>query len=211
VINRIIRSNTLKIEDLTVQEGPVGDFVQATKAAVGGAKKAFTQTRAKQRSDLGKQVPKGTNVVGMDNKTYVWHGAQWIGQDGKVARKDIAPQLTQAAIRQADSGIMKGIGMVAKGLGKGVGKIAKGVKSAAGATAQAYQGTVTGMKRGQDAYKQSMIGRWQDKVAPTPSDGLPGAIHSQLTGGDKVRKWEQEIAKHRQAVQAKKLATKQVS
>lgn len=205
----------MKIEDLTVQEGPVGDFVQATKAAVGGAKKAFTQTRAKQRSDLGKQIPKGTNVMGMDNKTYVWHGAQWIGQDGKVARKDIAPQLTQAAIRQADSGIMKGIGMVAKGLGKGVGKIAKGVgkgvKSAAGATAQAYQGTVTGMKRGQDAYKQSMIGKIQDKVAPTPSGGLPGAIHGQLTGGDKVRKWEQEIDKHRQAVQAKKLATKKVS
>ena len=204
----------MKIEDLTVQEGPVGDFVQATKAAVGGAKKAFTQTRAKQRSDLGKQIPKGTNVVGMDGNTYVWHGQQWIGPKG-VARKDIAPQLTQAAIRQADGGIMKGIGMVAKGLGKGVGKIAKGVskgvKSAAGATAQAYQGTVTGMKRGQDAYRQSMIGKIQDKVAPTPSDGIPGAIHGQLTGGDKVRKWEQEIEKHRQAVQAKKLATKKVS
>lgn len=205
----------MKMNDVIDEAGVFTQLKKGIQGAVKGAKAGYQQG-VKQAKAQGPVVPKGTNVVGLDNNTYVWHGAQWINsKTGRVASRDVAPHLTAVAQRQGQGGIMKGLGMVAKGVGSGIAKgasaLGKGAKSVGSTVGQAYKGTVTGMKRGQDEYEKSLIGKLQQKVAPTPNDGLPGFVHGQMTGGEKVRRWEQEIEKHRAVQKAQKAAKKAAS
>lgn len=194
----------MKLNEFTqIEEGPIGDFVDNVKAAAKGAKTAYKTNKQKQSQDVARQIPKGMNIVGLDNKTYVWHGAQWIGPDGKIASKDIAPDLTRVAVKQADNsgGIMKGIGMVGKGLAKGAMAVGRGVKGA-------YQGTkrmggeiAKGYKRGSDWHdkfsRNTMLGKAMSSIAGNQPKGIPGTIGQALY--NKGAEWEKQVAAHKKS------------